>query len=92
MSYSQGKIVRSSSACHTMPQLHRWETSTRYYLALVQQDLFGSWELLRMWGGKGSSRGGALCEPAADELHALSLLDDTARRRERRGYRKTENS
>lgn len=68
-------------------QVHRWETATRYYLALVQQDLFGEWELVRMWGGKGSRHGGGLCEPAADQGQALQLLDDTARRRERRGYR-----
>ena len=68
-------------------QLHRWETATRYYLALVQENLFGDWELVRMWGGKGSRHGGGMCEPAANQMQALQLLDDTARRRERRGYR-----
>jgi predicted DNA-binding WGR domain protein len=68
-------------------RLFRWESPTRYYLAHVQQNLFGCWELVRMWGGKGSRRGGGLCEPAADQAHALQLLDDTGRRREQRGYR-----
>lgn len=66
--------------------LQRWETATRYYLTLVQQDLFGTWELVRMWGGKGSGRGGFLHEPARDHAHALQLLEDAARRRKQRGY------
>lgn len=66
----------------------RWETSSRYYIALVQQNLFGDWELMRIWGGKGSARGSMLCQPATGQADALSHLSELARVRERRGYRR----
>jgi predicted DNA-binding WGR domain protein len=67
----------------------RWETSSRYYIALVQQNLFGDWEVMRIWGGKASARGGMLCQPATDQADALGQLSEVARVRERRGYCRT---
>lgn len=64
----------------------RWETPTRYYVGQVQENLFGQWELLRIWGGRGNRLGGMLVEPASSHAHALQLLAAEAKRRGRRGY------
>jgi len=66
----------------------RWENHSRrrYYEAVVQQDLFGCWEVWRAWGGIGSARGGQLFVPSASEQAGLTELEALARRRQRRGY------
>lgn len=66
----------------------RWETSERYYIAVVQQNLFGDWELMRIWGGKGSARGSMLCQPATNQAEALDHLSAVAQMRQRHGYRR----
>jgi hypothetical protein len=58
----------------------------RYYEAVVQQDLFGGWEVWRAWGGIGSARGGQLVVPSAAEQAGLAELDALAKRRQCRGY------
>ncbi len=65
----------------------RWETTTRYYLASVQPDLFGEWELFRAWGAKGSGLGNQMRQSARDREHARELLCVVARERQARGYR-----
>lgn len=37
--------------------MQRWESQHRYYQAVIQRNLFGDWELLRIWGRKGSALG-----------------------------------
>ena len=64
----------------------RWETPTRYYVGQVQENLFGQWELIRAWGGRGNRLGGMMVEPAASQGHALQLLAAEDKRRRRRGY------
>ncbi len=68
----------------------RWQTPTRYYLAIVQQDLLGDWQVYRTWGARGSGEGGSLAELAGDELDAQRRLESVARTRLRRGYRPLE--
>jgi hypothetical protein len=65
----------------------RWTTAKRYYLLRVQTNLFGEWELLKVWGGRGSRLGRHQAVPADDQVHALQLLAKEAQRRGRRGYR-----
>jgi hypothetical protein len=66
----------------------RWENRSRrrYYEAVVQQDLFGEWEVWRTWGGLGSARGGQLVVPSASEQAGLAELQSLATHRLRRGY------
>lgn len=64
----------------------RWQSSTRYYVAQVQCNLFGEWELMRAWGGLDSRRGGCKAEPAGSEKAAHELLQLEYRRRAKRGY------
>ena len=69
-------------------QLQRWEhvKAGRYYQALVQENLLGEWEILRLWGGIGSARGGRQCVPLPSQADALLALAATAKRRTQRGY------
>jgi len=64
----------------------RWASATRYYKASAQQDLFGDWELLCIWGGLGSRRGGYRTYPMRGQEQALQALQREARKRARRGY------
>ena len=64
----------------------RWKKETRYYVAEVLQDLFGTWLLRRSWGSLVTQRGHSQTIPTADYSHALKLLDETVKRRRRRGY------
>ena len=65
----------------------RWVTDSRYYRAIVQQDLFGCWELLKAWGGLGSRLGRHQVCPATSREQAFELLEAEERRRVSRGYR-----
>jgi predicted DNA-binding WGR domain protein len=66
----------------------RWENLNRrrYYEAVVQQDLFGGWEVWRTWGGIGSARGGQLVAPSSSAQAGLAELEALAKRRQRGGY------
>lgn len=66
--------------------MHRWETGTRYYLAVAQQDLFGEWELYRAWGARGSGHGGCMREAADSQEDAIERLQAVSRQRAKRGY------
>jgi hypothetical protein len=70
-----------------LPLKSRWTSPSRYNLAVVQRNLFGQWELLRAWGGRGGRLRSFLVQPAVDRNDALDLLAREAKRRERRGYR-----
>jgi predicted DNA-binding WGR domain protein len=69
-----------------------WLTDTRYYILRVQCDLFGGWELLKAWGGRGNRRGRHQMIPAAHEAQAIDMFERECRRRLRRGYRRVTDS
>ncbi|MCC8534675.1 hypothetical protein LN457_18070 [Xanthomonas phaseoli] len=62
----------------------RWETETRWYEAAVFLDLFGTYTVIRSWGGKGSRRHGQLVEVADDEAAAQARLEALDRERKAR--------
>ncbi len=64
----------------------RWETPSRYYETHVQQDLWGEWQVVRVWGGKGSRRGGMKIERLTSRDEALTELHAIAVRRRAHGY------
>ncbi|MFN9451441.1 MAG: WGR domain-containing protein [Rubrivivax sp.] len=66
-----------------------WLTDTRYYFLHVQRDLFGEWELLKVWGGRRSRRGRHQVVCVAREDQALGLFERECQRRIRRGYLRT---
>ncbi len=69
--------------------VQRWTTAERYYTLRVQQDLFGQWELLKVWGSLRSRHGRHKVCPAQSHEAAAGLLTREARRRAQRGYRVT---
>lgn len=68
----------------------RWQTDTRYYVAEIVQDLFGTWVLKRSWGGLRSRQGSSTTLPAENYHHATKLLADVEKRRKQRGYQVSE--
>jgi predicted DNA-binding WGR domain protein len=63
-----------------------WRSPRRYYRVFIQRNLFGQWELLRVWGGVGSRRGGHVVQPVATREDALLLLQQVQRKRAQHGY------
>jgi hypothetical protein len=63
-----------------------WVTDSRYYVAEVKQDLFGSWVLERSWGSRHSQRGSRSTLLAEGYDHALALMAEVAKRRKARKY------
>lgn len=64
---------------------NRWETAGRYYELYAGEDLFGQTILVKVWGGKGSGRGGSRTlagTPASLEWVRQSI----ATLRKRHGY------
>lgn len=66
--------------------MQRWESERRYYVVMLAPNLFGHWELLQAWGGKGNRLGRLRALPVADYADGLAALDRVGRMRERRGY------
>lgn len=64
----------------------RWEKETRYYEVHLQQDLWGSWVLTRIWGRRGSPMGQIRRAPCASYAEAVKQLAAVRSQRQRRGY------
>ena len=58
----------------------------RYYRVHLDQDLFGDWTLIKVWGGIGSNRGRMHSTGVASFEAGIELVDEIARRRSQRGY------
>jgi len=82
-----GRMVKAEMHEELESKVARWESTGagRYYEVMVQQDLFGGWEVLFVWGGIGSRRGGHQCWPVIDAAQGVALMNSVARGRERRG-------
>jgi len=67
---------------------HSWinPEKARYYRVFLDQDLFGDWTLIKVWGGIGSNRGRMHSTGVTSYKAGVELVDDIARRRARRGY------
>ena len=61
----------------------------RYYRVFLDQDLFGDWTLIKVWGGIGSNRGRMHSTGVASYEAGIELVDEIARRRSQRGYTRT---
>lgn len=64
----------------------RWEKETRYYEVHLQQDLWGSWVLTRIWGRRGTALGQIRPVPCASYAEAIRQLTVVQGQRKRRGY------
>ena len=65
----------------------RWENkeNDRFYEALIDRDLFG-WELIRIWGRKGTPRGRVTREPIESFSKGFESVRDIHKKRKSRGY------
>jgi hypothetical protein len=71
------------------PPQHRFWVNpekARYYQVFLDQDLFGDWTLIKVWGGIGSNRGRMHSTGVASYEAGVELVDEIARRRSQRGY------
>jgi predicted DNA-binding WGR domain protein len=64
----------------------RWHKGTRFYEAILQQDLWGEWVLTRRWGRRGAKTGKSMTMPCASYEQGLQLLEEVIERRAKRGY------
>lgn len=64
----------------------RWTTDRRYYSLRIQRNLFGEWELLKVWGSRYNNLGGHQVIPAQTFAEATTLLEAETFKRKRRGY------
>lgn len=69
-------------------QGERWENplNGRYYEARIMRNLFGEWEVQRVWGCKGSRLGRIQYEQHASFDACASELEQIRARRLTRGY------
>jgi len=64
----------------------RWERETRYYEALIHQDLWGGWVITRSWGQIGARLGRVTHTPCASYADAEEELKVISKRRKSHQY------
>ena len=67
----------------------RWESETRYYAVVLQQDLFGDWVLTTARGGKRNRLGGVRHLVVSTKEEGLKKIQALHRLRLRHGYQLT---
>ena len=67
------------------PTRCRWQRDTRYYEALLQQDLFG-WVVVRVWGGIGTRLGQVRTTPVNSYAEGTREVDKIIHQRAVRHY------
>ena len=78
-----GKLKYALSAW----QQRRFERGTRYYELHLQQNLWGEWELLRIFGRSHTKQDRVICEPLDNLNQAVGRLEAlTTYRIKRRNY------
>ena len=66
----------------------RWENrdKRRYYECRLQPNLFGSWEIIRNWGGIGKATGNKVNIPVSSYQDGLCKLEEIKKTRRRKKY------
>lgn len=65
----------------------RWESDTRYYVAVIHPDLFNGLVLSRYWGGKSSRKGGARHEVIGSLEEGVAMIQKYDKERAKHGYK-----
>lgn len=65
----------------------RWESATRYYEAILQQDLLGDWVLSTAHGGLRNRLGALRHQAFSSQAAAVKRLTELDKRRLKRGYK-----
>lgn len=75
----------------TLPLPHptklRFVWHSRFYTAVLDQDMFGQWTVMRTWGSTRNGQGGGRVSVVESFEAGLALLQIIQRRRERHGYK-----
>lgn len=69
------------------PTKLRFVWHSRFYTAVLDQDLFNQWTVTRSWGSAKSGQGGGRVSVVESFEAGLRLLQVIRRRRERHGYK-----
>lgn len=66
----------------------RWEnhTSKRYYMIMIEQDIFDQWVLIRVWGGIQKKLGGMKVSVLENKDQGIEMIKNISIRRKKRGY------
>lgn len=64
----------------------RWETATRYYIAVLQVDLLGDWIVTTANGGRRSRLGNVRTKYVGTLEQGLKLVESIHKTRIRHGY------
>ena len=59
---------------------------SRYYLLFIEQDLFGTWRLIRAFGSLVSNRGRRMTQVCDNEKHAWYEMSEVEYKKRQRGY------
>jgi predicted DNA-binding WGR domain protein len=63
-----------------------WVTATKYYHAVIQEDLFGALTLVKTWGGRGNRRGGRSIDPIESYYAGQQAIEEIGKKRKRKKY------
>lgn len=69
------------------PTKLRFVWHSRFYTAVLDQDMFGQWTVTRSWGSTRNGQGGGRMSVVESFEAGLALLEVIRRRRERYGYK-----
>jgi predicted DNA-binding WGR domain protein len=76
-----------TQGCEHLQTVWKWKSDKRYYIARIQQNLFGEWSLFKEWGSLKSRAGRSVFQTYGrydEAVTEVGLIND---RRETRGYR-----
>ena len=63
-----------------------WKKNTRYYKLLFQHNLFGTTDIICIWGRVGGNLGGYKVVPCENEEDKTFTIEKIKKRRKYRGY------
>ena len=66
---------------------YEYSSDNRYYVVLLQGNLFGGWTLIRIYGGKHNNLGGYKIEACEKYEDGVKRMKEIGKRRVKRGYR-----
>jgi len=66
--------------------LQRWQKESRYYLIGLEQDLFNTWVVTRVWGRAGSPKGQIRHDAVGSKEAGLQLMSAIRKTRKQHGY------
>jgi len=68
-----------------------WTKDNRYYKLLFQPTLFGTTDVIRIWGRIGSNLGGYKITSCDSKEDVITIIDSIKKRRKYRGYKNDNN-